>query len=230
MGEKTYTIEYQFHFDDEQISCFNIEFDPHTMTLIRPEITHKPDWTNLDYEQCDCCTLNKDEHPHCPIALDISELLEEFKDSLSTETCTVYCITPERTYSKKASLQEGLFSILGVIMATGQCPVMEFFKPMARFHLPFSTIQETIFRSTSVYLLRQYFEVKRGKSPDLRLEKLDELYERVQMVNHGILARTKDVAKKDAEQNAIIILNALAQMLSMEISDSLYSIEHLFTQ
>ena len=114
-------------------------------------------------------------------------------------------------------------------MATGNCPVMDFFKPMARFHLPFSTIQETIFRSTSVYLLRQYFEVQRGKTPDLKLEKLDELYERVQMVNLGILARTKNVVKKDAEQNAIIILNALAQMLSMEISDNLYSIEYLFT-
>ena len=84
MKEKTYKIEYEFHFDDEQITRFNIEFDQQTMTLIRPDVIHKPDWTNLENEQCDCCTLSKDEHPYCPVALDIAELLEEFKDSLST--------------------------------------------------------------------------------------------------------------------------------------------------
>ncbi len=229
MEDKPYKIEYQFQFDNNQKKCFILEFDPQTMKLIRPENNKNPEWTQLENEQCSCCTFNKVDTSYCPVAVNISELLEEFKDSLSTENCTVYCVTPERTYYKEASLQEGLFSVLGVIMATSNCPVTEFLRPMARFHLPFATIQETIFRASSVYLLRQYFEAHKGKTPDLKLEKLDGLYEKIQIVNLGILARTKKVVKKDAEQNAIIILNALAQMLSMEISDNLNSIEYLFT-
>jgi hypothetical protein len=44
----------------------------------------------------------------------------------------------------------------------------------------------------------------------------------------GILERTGSVVKKDADKNAIVILNALAQMLTFEISGGLNSIEYLF--
>ena len=107
---------------------------------------------------------------------------------------------------------------------------MSFFKPMARFHLPFSTIEETVFRSTSVYLLRQYFEYKSGKTPDLHLTKLDEHYKKVQQVNKGMLDRINIAVEKDADLNAIVILNAIAQMFSMEIEDNLNSFEYLFHQ
>ena len=33
---------------------------------------------------------------------------------------------------------------------------MESLKPMVRFHLPFATVEETVFRSVSTYLLSQY--------------------------------------------------------------------------
>jgi hypothetical protein len=109
-------------------------------------------------------------------------------------------------------------------MATSDCPIMNFFKPMARFHLPFSTVEETVFRTTSIYLLRQYFEYQNGNEPDLDLKKLNQRYDQVQIVNSGILNRINSVAQKDA----IIILDTLAQMLSMELSHGLHSFEYLF--
>lgn len=228
MDEKPYTIDYEFRFDDGNVKTFKFQLDPNTVTLILPEMENKPDWTLLDYQQCACCPLEKDTHPYCPVALNIAELMDEFKDAISSDNCFVRCITPERTYERDASIQEGLFSIFGIIMATSSCPIMDFFKPMARFHLPFSTVEETVFRSTSIYLLRQYFEYQKGNYPDLELKKLDEHYEKVQEVNTGILKRTRNVAKKDADKNAIVILNALAQMLTVEISAGLNSVEYLF--
>lgn len=140
----------------------------------------------------------------------------------------VYCKTPERTYLKKTSIVEGLSSILGIVMATSKCPIMGFFKPMARFHLPFSTIEETIVRSTSMYLLRQYFEYKSHKAPDLEFSKLDKYYDKVKMVNEGLLTRITTVVKEDADKNAIVVLDSLAQIISMEIDYSLNSLEYLF--
>ncbi len=225
-----YRILYKFYFSDKRTKLFEILLDPDTITLVLPKKTVTPGWTKLLYHQCTCCTLDPCQHPYCPIAVNIAEVVREFEFIVSSDSCIVRCMTPERTYEKNTLVQDGLFSILGIIMATSNCPIMNFFKPMARFHLPFSTIQETIFRSTSIYLFRQYFEYKKGKAPDLELKQLDQHYKKVQAINHGILDRIGNVSQKDSDKNAIVILNVLAQMLSMEIDEELNSFEYLFEQ
>jgi hypothetical protein len=224
MNKKPHSIVYQFKFEDGDSKTFTVLLDPDTISLILPESEFTPEWTLLDHYKCSCCPLNKEERPHCPIAVNIAELSEAFTSSVSSENCTVTCTTPERTYVKEGTIQDGLFSIFGIIMATSDCPIMSFFKPMARFHLPFSTVEETVFRTTSIYLLRQYFEYRNGKEPDLDLKKLNLQYDNVQIVNRSILNRINSVAQKDA----IIILNTLAQMLSMELRHGLNSFEYLF--
>ena len=57
-------------------------------------------------------------------------------------------------------------------MATSGCPHMDFFKPMARFHLPLANAEETVYRATSMYLLAQYFLQREGKEADMELEGL----------------------------------------------------------
>lgn len=228
MNDQYHAILYEFRFENGGVQNFKLFLDPKTVSLVNPESIPKPEWARLECHQCQCCTLETETHPYCPIAVNISELMEGFKDTISTENCTVRVITPERTYSKDTTIQDGLFSIIGIIMPTSNCPVMNYFKPMARFHLPFSTIDETIFRATSIHLLRQYFEYKKGNTPDLELKKLDQQYELVQQVNQGILGRIGIITREDADKNAIIILNALAQMLSMEIEENLNSLSYLF--
>lgn len=228
MNDHYHAIRYEFHFENGGVQKFELLLDPKTVSLVNPESKPKPEWARLECHQCRCCTLDRGTYPYCPIAVNISELMEGFKDTTSTENCTVRVITPERTYSKDTTIQDGLFSIIGIIMPTSNCPVMNYFKPMARFHLPFSTIDETIFRATSIHLLRQYFEYKKGNTPDLEFKKLDRQYELVQQVNQGILGRIGIITREDADKNAIIILNALAQMLSMGIEENLNSLTYLF--
>jgi hypothetical protein len=162
------------------------------------------------------------------VATNLATLVEFFKDKASVAEATVTVTTEERTYVKQLPLQRGIFGIFGLVMATSSCPYMDFLKPMARFHLPFSTAEETIVRSVSMYLLRQYFVAKRGEQPDLGLERLETHYENIQKVNDGILERIKGVVENDADLNALIILQGFADLLTMAISKDLSKIEPLF--
>lgn len=228
MSNDLYTIQYEFSFPAGIIENFEIVLDEATISLVNFHGDIKPEWTRLSHKQCRCCPLDAAEISYCPIALNIAEMVDRFKDRLSIEQCQVKCVTPERTYLKETSVTDGLYSILGIVMATSNCPVMSFYKPMARFHLPFSTTKETLFRSASVYLLQQYFQYKRGQKPDLELQELGTQLKKVQQVNAGTLARIRSVTKKDADSNAIIILDSFSQILGMAIEGSLSSLEYLF--
>lgn len=228
MNRPYYIIHYEFIFPDGNYQEFELVLDESTMSLVNFNGESKPEWAGLAHKQCSCCPLKQADNPYCPIAVNIAELVDNFKEHLSIEPCQVKCVTPERTYLKETTVQAGLYSILGVIMATSDCPIMNFYKPMARFHLPFSTTQETVFRSASVYLLQQYFEFKRGRKPDIGMAQLGKQLQRVQQVNIGIISRIRSVSVRDADANAVIILDAFAKLLEMAIEKSLSSLEHLF--
>ncbi len=228
MNSNYYEIRYEFAFPDGSSHEFELMLDENTMSLVNFNGESKPPWTKLSHNQCACCTLGEDRHPCCPIAVNIAELVDHFKDRQSIEECLVKCNTPERTCMKNTTVQAGLYSILGVVMATSDCPAMSFYKPMARFHLPFSTTKETLFRSASVYLLHQYFEYKRGRMPDMEMEQLGKKLQQVQQVNSGILARIRGISAKDADANAVIILDSFSRLFEMDIENSLSSLEHLF--
>ncbi len=228
MCPSPYEIFYEFRFKDNVKKHFRISLDPKLISIIYPEPVLKKHWMRLENHQCECCPLTEKTHPHCPVAINIGEITEAFKDMVSYEKCLVCCATPERTYLKKTSLMEGLASVFGVVIATSDCPVMTFFRPMARFHLPFSTPQETVFRVTSIYMLRQYFNRKKNLLPDMDLKILDEHYKKVRMVNQALVKRLHTVVANDADKNAINILFSISQILSREITYNLNSVEYLF--
>ncbi len=228
MSSSPYEIFYEFRFKDSIRKHFKISLYPQSISIIAPDSVRKSDWMRLENQQCECCPLISKTHPYCPVAINIGEIAEEFKNMVSYEKCLVLCTTKERTYLKNTTLMEGLASIFGVIIAISECPVMKFFKPMARFHLPFSTTTETIFRVTSIYMLRQYFNRKKNLSQDMDLELLDDHYQKVRMLNRGLISRINTVVVNDADKNAINILFSISQILSREINYNLSSVEYLF--
>jgi hypothetical protein len=226
----TIKILYDFAFPDGASKAYTVELDRVTLSYQPPASEPPPAWARLENNQCGHCPLRPAEHPYCPVATNLASLVEFFKDKASVAEATVTVTTEERTYVKQLPLQRGIFSIFGLVMATSSCPYMDFLKPMARFHLPFSTAEETIVRSVSMYLLHQYFVAKRGEQPDLGLEHLEAHYENIQKVNDGILERIKGVVKSDADLNALIILQGFADLLTMAISKDLSKIEPLFVR
>ena len=228
MDENAYWFNYSIELEDGQNSRFHIELDPLTLTMMPASPEPYPPWTQLAYKQCKCCPLSSKTHQYCPIAVNITDLVDRFKDILSHKNCMVVCETVDRTYSKRTSAMEGLTSVSGIVMATSNCPVMNFLKPMARFHLPFSSVEETTVRSTSLFLLSQYFEYKKGRVNSFDFDKLEKSYARVQLVNEGLLARIRSLGNRDADKNAIITLHSISQFLSMEMDFSLTTIANLF--
>ena len=228
MNDEAYWFDYRIELEDGQVNCVHIELDPVTLTMVPAAKGPSPPWTQLSYKQCQCCPLSPEKQLYCPVAVNISGLVDRFKDILSHKNCMVVCETLDRTYSKKTSAMDALTSVFGIVMATSNCPVMDFLKPMARFHLPFSSVEETTARSTSLFLLGQYFKYKKGEVSGFDFDELEKSYGRVQLVNEGLLARIQSLGKQDADKNAIITLHSLSQFLSLEMDFSLSTVAHLF--
>ncbi len=221
------TFEYRFLFSNGIVKDFFITLSREDCLYSSQHSTVEP-WTKLTYHQCPCCPLTEQQKPYCPIALNLTDLVTAFKDTTSFESCHVSCRTAERLVSKNTLVQDGLSSIMGIIMATSGCPVMDILKPLARFHLPFATVDESMFRSISVYLLRQYFNHLNNGVCDFRLENVKEYYHKIEQVNGGILERIKHATKMDADRNAIVILNCLAQILYIELDENFQSLKPYF--
>ncbi len=236
MTPKPYRIVYDFLFTDSDVSKdyrerhrFEILLDENSLSLIRPEKTFpSPDWCRLSFKQCRCCPLDPQKVPDCPVAVNIADIVEFFKDKVSSESCKIRCTVQERTYLKKASLMEGISSMFGIIMATSRCPIMTFFKPMARFHLPFSTGDETAVRAVSMFLLRYYLKSCGRGDFKSAMKELEGRYAKVRQVNEGLFARITHLGSKDADKNAIILLHSLSQLLGMELGHNLDSISRFF--
>lgn len=223
------TIRYCFTLVDGSQEVFNLELDAQTLQLIGniPEIL--PSWTNLDFHQCQNCPLSVDTHPHCPQAVNLVNIVEPFDRLLSYDQIYVEITTEERSISQDTTAQEGIGSLMGLVIATCGCPHTAFFKPMARFHLPLASEEETIYRATSMYLLAQYFSRKEGQDADLELEGLTEIYRNIHIVNTAVAERLRAASETDSALNAIVLLDMYALTLPMVIEKSLEKIRYLFT-
>jgi len=164
------------------------------------------------------------------VAVDLSELVESFKDSISYESTNVRVQTNERIFEKMTTVQKGLSSIVGIYMVTSDCPVMDKLRPMVRFHLPFGSMEETVYRAVSMYLTAQYLLMRQGKTPDWDLTKLVEIYRAVNHVNRGISNRLASASEEDANMNAVVILSAYAEMVPFSIEHRLAELEYIFSE
>ncbi|MBF0360512.1 MAG: hypothetical protein HQK49_05835 [Oligoflexia bacterium] len=219
---KQFAIQYNFVFDDDKKSDYGrtvkylIEFNDQNLSYCckKPE---GPEWSKLEFNRCQNCTLKKEEHNYCPVAKNLSELIDEFNEVNSFQKAKVYVQTPERIYSKNTDVQTGLLSCFGAIMAASGCPHLDIFRPLVKFHLPFSTFEETIYRVVSMFLLKQcYGNLDSKINFKEMMEVLKEKYAQVEIVNQGMLERINKVVKKDADKNAFVALNSFAQIFSME--------------
>ena len=226
---ETLRFLYTFQFPDNTEKQFEVRLNAKTLELVNKKDLPKPAWTKLKYKQCEYCPLG-DEHEYCPVAVNLSALVESFKDSISYDSTNVRVQTNERVYEKMTTVQKGLSSIVGIYMVTSDCPVMDKLRPMVRFHLPFGSIEETVYRAVSMYLTAQYLLMRQGKTPDWDLRKLVEIYRAVNDVNRGISNRLASASEEDANTNAVVILLAYAEMIPFSIERHLAELEYIFSE
>lgn len=222
------SIDYRFEFDDAEGWSYRLVLDPKSLEQRRPPPSAIPRWADLDFHQCSNCPLSPVGNAHCPAALSLVDLVERTATLTSHDQVSVTVQTPERTVTTTTTLQRGLSSLAGLVLATSGCPRAAFFKPMARFHLPLADEDETIYRATSMYLLAQYFLHRDGRPVDLELDGLSGIYGALQTVNRALAERLRAACEQDAAVNAVILLDAFAKAMSLSIREHLTELRHLF--
>lgn len=223
------TVEYQFNFSEDDSVSISYDIDKNYSDFTHVSPNDIPHWVELSYHQCGNCSLDKKRHLFCPVALNLLEVVQKFESKMSYTEVSVNVLTEERTYCKVIPLQKAISSLMGLIMVYSGCPVMEKLKPMGYFHLPFSSIDETVYRVLSMYLLGQYARMKNGKEPDWELEYLKDMYREINVVNSAFSNRIRSISEGDSSVNGLIILSNFAQFVSFSIDEDMFdSIEALF--
>ena len=222
-------IRYRFRKKDNSRENFQFELNGLSLELVGNVPDLLPDWTKLEFHQCANCPLELDTHPHCPLAANMVNIVNRFDDLISFDEIRVDVITEERQISQQTTAQLGISSMMGLVIATSGCPHAAVFKPMARFHLPLASKDETLFRATSMYLLAKYFLKQAGQSADLELKGLSRIYDNMQIINLAIVRRLRATTKSDSSINAIVILDNYAKSFPFAIEKSLEDIRYLFS-
>ncbi len=220
-SRETITYNYAFKTEKGTNLKFQLKLDADTLNLIQPENRTYPQWTKLEYCKCPGCPLSQDQTEVCPVAASLLDVVEAFDHSASFEEVDVVIDTEERKYTKHASLQSALSSLVGIYMVTNSCPVMQKLRPMVRYHLPFATMRETQYRVVSMYLLAQFFLRRRGKKPDWELKNLMKIYDDIRIINQNICKRLNSIETADAIPNALVRLNCLADFVIFSVDEDI---------
>jgi len=212
-------FSFTFQFDSGVNKRLAIRLYPNTLQLIQPDRTSYPSWTALAHHKCRNCPLNEQQHPHCPAATSLIDVVELFGQSVSIERVHVTIETEARTYVKHVLLPEAVSSLIGILMVTSGCPVAGRLRPMVRHHLPFATLDETKYRVLSMYLLAQYLVSQHGQQPDWELKELPKLYHDIHAVNMEFFKRLAEMQLEDANLNALVRLDVFADAIAFSIDE-----------
>lgn len=220
MADDVVSIEYLLTLPHgEQKRCL-VRLDAATMALQPTERRPLPEWTELGFHQCPNCPLDRATHRHCPVAAGLVDVVESFKDFMSYHVVDVTITTPHRAYHRSAPLQEVVSSLMGLHMASGGCPILDKLRPMVATHLPFATVEETLYRSVSTYLLAQYFRWKKGERPDWEMKNLVADCEGLTKVNVAFGQRIRNINTADVSLNALASLDCFAEVTGLSISQN----------
>ncbi len=239
----TLLIRYTFEFEDGYRESHEVCLHRESLELCEPVASEEtqpagelPEWTLLDNHKCAGCPLTSDTHPHCPAAVALANVSTSFGGRTSytpvhvtVETEQPAGGTPTRTITRQAPLQEALFPLLGLRMATSGCPVLSKLRPMARFHLPFADSEETAYRAISMYLVSQFLRQSKGLPAELDLRGLAEIYEQVHEVNLTFSKRLAQASSSDANINSLTTLDMFAQDVPWNIETALATLDHVFS-
>ena len=221
-------IQYRFTFADASKEVLNLQMDGRTLDLIGNVPPSLPCWTALAFNRCPHCPLSPAQHAACPLAANLAGVIGRFDRFLSYEEVHLEVVTHERVISHGTTVQRGIGSLMGLVIAASGCPHTAFFKPMARFHLPLASEEETIYRAATMYLLAQHYRREEGAPADFTFDGLIEIYRNVQTVNAYVAKRFRAASDSDSGVNGIIYLDLYAKSMPYAVEKSLSELRYLF--
>jgi hypothetical protein len=228
--KETVRIRYGFDLPNGSKKHVDLYFDPKNFRLTNEVPAEPPFWTELKFSQCANCPLSSEEHPHCPSALHMAPAVELLKELVSFDTVGVTVTQTERTVHAETSAQQALSSVLGLIMATSGCPWTDKLRPMARYHLPFASEAETVYRSVCMFLLARellaHEQTGLGESSGFTV--LKDLYDNLHVVNRDMSRRLGAATRTDPARNAMALLDSYTTLLPAALESQLTELKPLF--
>jgi hypothetical protein len=221
---------YEFFFENGRKETFTLSLNDETLLLDPLPVESEEEWMALDFNRCSVCTLDPSHHKHCPVAHNLSHVLSHFRNDISHETVTTRVTFSERITEKNGPLEACVSSLMGLIMATSGCPVLDVLRPMAYTHLPFSNEKETTFRAVCAYLTAQAIRKSQGLDPEWDINNVAGIYTGISKLNADFTERMRSLNSQDAILNAVITLDIFAQLSSFALpGDWVNEVKGVFT-
>ena len=212
-------IIYLFRLESGVGHRFDVEFDR------PPADGDLPEWTRLEVDKCPHCPLPNVPGAHCPAAADLVPLVEKFSALSSIDLINVHVVTPQYEARKRTDTQTALSAVMGLILATGACPILGRMRPLAHMHMPFATATEMVYRIVSMHLLGCFL---RGEP--VGLDGLDAFFSDIDRLNHAFFGRLNRAVQRDAGVNALLALHARSMLASVTIEPEMENIRAWFQQ
>lgn len=214
-------FKYRFKFEESKEIIFDVELDKESLDLIKREREEIPDWCKMESFRCSNCRLDE-KTEYCPVIVNLLDIVDSFSSMNSYEKCDIVIETEERGYHKKdVSLQSAVSSLMGIYMPTSGCPTLDMLRPMVKFHLPFATLDETVYRAVSMFLVAEYLRKSRGKESRFELDELGEIYSEIEKININFAKQLNKIEVSDASINAIVLLNSFANFANITFGEEL---------
>ena len=162
------------------------------------------------------------------MAVQLYHIVDRFHQTRSIDEVEVEVETEQRIVTKTTALQNAISSMLGLVFPISGCPKTEGMKPLARFHVPMASEEETVFNVSGMFLLAQYFVNLKNKNGVLSFDGLINMYEDLHVVNKTVASRLQAVTSSDSVKNAITLLDMYSSLIPMLLQDQLVEIRNFF--
>ena len=226
---ETINISYRIKISEQITEVFDFELDNKTFEMVNQSApVDPPEWTQLTYRQCSHCPLKVEEHPHCPFALQLHSISARLHKTRSIDEVELEVVTEERSVVKTTAIQHVISSMLGLIAPICGCPKTAYMRPLARFHVPLSNEEETVFRVAGMYLLAQYFINTKNKSGTFSFDGLIQIYDDMHILNKAVASRLQMATDSDSLKNAITLIDMYSTLIPMLLEDQLVEIRDFF--
>ncbi len=220
-------MKYAFTFEDGKTLEFPVEEGVDTSS--EAGLTDAPDWMELENYRCKECGIPAGERKTCPAILAIKPVIDSLDSHFSYEKVHLVFTRDDIRMETDISIQRALRSLIGFLLPFSSCPVMMKLRPMAYFHLPLGSKDHTAFRFIGMYLTAQYLRQRANLSSDWELEQLLDLFRKIHMVNRGLANRIRVAAKADATVNGIVLLDAFADSVEVQVEELLEEMKPFFS-
>jgi hypothetical protein len=221
----------EIHFDeDPEAKPLLLDFDfsiTNTMYIDDvPEELVKADWVQLENNKCSQCTLKKENHQACPVAVNLGKYAHELFDRLSTDTVSIQLWEESGRHLQLANipLQDVTGELVRLAVFQSECPIGRRVKKALEFVPPFPTDGE-ITRAFALFFAMQQLQQKgRDVTQEqiLYLNSMHDLFE-------NLSRRVRAITRGDAGVNGVMIYHSLMMLVSLSLPEHLEKIMKEYT-